>query len=221
VIAAIDTLNPITVLPTAAASAVTSPAPLVVPFGAEEIESLVAERKGRRVFRHVLVGQMPSIRERDTWMLSRDGRELTISCEHDDPPLEEVAEHNPEPPRWFLVGSATFVATDLVPGQSVASHYRRERLRVIPKPIDRGVCDHEGYDSRDCNQLGWTACGDIGEELAISCAPSKLPLLGPNALVQAERSGDGHVIRWQPSARRAVSGLSCVVAAPKGRCRRL
>jgi hypothetical protein len=210
--------NPPAPATSAVASSATPPTPAAIPFSAEEIAALTTERRSRRVFRHVLVGNMPGVRQRDSWMLSKDGRELTLTCEHADPEsMENVAEGNPEPPRWVLVGSASFVAADLVPGQAIASHYQRTGIRVIPKPVDKAYCDQRGYDWYGCSQRSWTTCGDIGEELALACTQSKLPLLGPNALVHAEGSGDeGYVISWRPSARRPVTGLSCVVSAPQG-----
>jgi len=53
-------------------------------FSAEQLRTLEVQLQSRRVFRHLTLGNMPR-RERDGWLLSDDGRELTLVCEQADP----------------------------------------------------------------------------------------------------------------------------------------
>lgn len=160
-------------------------------LSAEQIHSLTEQLRGRRVFRHLLLGNMPAERERHSWLLSKDGKQLTLTCEQGDP--ARVESGRPDPMRWFLVASASFVATDLSPGGTWAPHYRREQVAALPRRSP-------------------TVCAGVGEQLALTCRVAKLQVFGANAFVPVETRSEAP-IRWHPSARRAVTGLSCEATA--------
>ncbi len=173
-------------IPSASASA---SAP--VEIGPEQLQALTTELQSRRVFRHLTLGNMPAERERHSWMLSEDGRHLTLACEQGDP--GRVESGSPEPKRWFLAASASFVADAVPAGQAWAPVYRRERIVTLPR-------------------IPWTVCGKVGEALAMACSSAKEQLYGAHAFVPVETRREAP-IRWQPGTRRAVAGLACEVKA--------
>ena len=189
-------------IPTASSTAPTEPPPAAAafqPYRAEQLEPLTANLKSRRVFRHVLLGDMPHHERRESWMLSKDGRQLDLVCEHG---VETFGDGFPEPSRWYVLSTASFVAINPSPAQSGATQYRRDQSSATPKPFRS-------------SPVRMTTCEEIGEELTLSCTPTKLPLLRPNAKMKyTRRNDDSYDIRLEPSARRTVTGLSCVVEAP-------
>jgi len=151
---------------------------------------LAALFQNRRVFRHLTLGNMPDYQERDSWLLSDDGRGLTLVCERGDPGFEAES-GRPGPRRWHLVASASFAAMDSPPGQAWAPHYRREQLIVA--------------------RAGPTTCVEVGDRLDLACRPNSLDVLQPDAYVPIETPNpdNGGSLRWFPSARRHVAGLYC------------
>ena len=198
-------------IPTASSTAQTEPPPEAAAFqafSAEQLDSLTADLKSRRVFRHVLLGRMPNHETRETWMLSKDGRQLDLVCEHG---VRTPGERFPEPSRWYVLSTASFVAINPSPAQTGATQYRRDQSGATPKPFP----DEERRSYRS-SPAGMTACEEIGEELTLSCTPTTLPLLRPNAKMKyTRRNDDSYDIRLEPSARRTVTGLSCVFKAPE------
>ncbi len=147
---------------------------------------------------------MPVHQLRESWILSEDGQQLTMACEHGDRVLGDDDGFQ-EPPRWYLVGSASFAAVDPSPAQTWSPRYRRRQRDSIPNP----------FPGEPGQRVG-TTCDELGEELTLSCTSTKLPLLGPNATIKYTRQEDDRYdVRWEPKTRRTVTGLSCVVTATK------
>jgi hypothetical protein len=143
---------------------------------------------------------MPHHERRESWMLSKDGRQLDLVCEHGVRTPNEYGFS--EPSRWYVLGSASFVAINPSPAQTWATQYRRDPSGATPKPFRSGAAR-------------MTTCEEIGEELTLSCTPTTLPLLRPKATMTYSRTDDDRYdIRLEPSVRRTVTGLSCVVKAP-------
>jgi hypothetical protein len=171
-----------------AAPSASAPEAISVPLEmtAEQLQALTLELESRRVFRHLTLGNMP-VRARDSWLLSDDSKQLTLTCEREvDEPLETGS---PVPKRWFVVASATFAATDVPAGKAWAATYRRAALTRVR--------DGAG-----------TLCTKLGEELTLDCKPASVQLYGPTAFVPVETRRE-EPIRWRPSTARAMNGLGC------------
>lgn len=155
-------------------------------FSAEQLDSLSDLLREGRAFRHVLLGQMPSERVRDTWMRSRDGQRLTLACEQADHGGNERG--SPHPRRWYVVASATFVAVAAEQGQW-PTRYRREQLVEIAGAPR-------------------TACAGLRDGLEMTCRHTTVQVYGPDAFVPVETRNEDP-IRWRPSTRRAMDGVGC------------
>ena len=195
-------------VPSAAPAAVPAPVPSAVPsasaspdlegtapppyaFSAQDAHALTTLLQRRRVSRLLILGNMPAVRERHSWMLSDDGRELTLLCEHGDARL--IVSGRPTPPRWYLVASVAFEAAQ-PPQARWATEYRRQRFKASPR-------------------VSRQTCLKVGERVALSCHPDSRRVLRPNAFVPVDTPA-GAPVTWQPSARRRVPGLACSITAP-------
>lgn len=173
---------------TSAAPAASSAAALEM--SPEQLAALDAELRSRRVFRHATLGNMP-VRERNTWLLSEDRKELTLTCELDED--RRIESGSPVPKRWFVVSSSTFSTSDAPTGKAWAASYRR-------------------VGSTSVRHAPSTLCAELGEELALDCKPSSVRLYGPTAFVPVETRRE-QPIRWKPNAARSVSGTGCTASA--------
>ncbi len=182
------------------------------PLPSAELERLTAELRERRVFRHLLLGSMPS-RARDTWALSKDAKELTLTCEGDRDGSNSEPSGPPDRFPWYVKASVSFVAADPPSTRAGETRYRRERLIGIATLAPECLGP---YDEACPFPAMRSTCTEVGEELVMTCTPAKLSALGRNAKVEATRRDDGWEVRWKPSARRPIAGLSCEVTAPKG-----
>ncbi|MEZ4444935.1 MAG: hypothetical protein R3B72_38030 [Polyangiaceae bacterium] len=179
----------------ASPSATTTAAPLApepaAGFSAEDLTALSTELRNRRVFRHLILGSRPAVRERHTWILGDDGRTLTVACEHGDPGM--IVSGRPEPSRWYLVAIAHYAAPNVAAGESWGPRYERDRLLVPPR-------------------LSPGHCADMGTVVELTCRASALPVLGPEAYVPVETRATTP-LPWRPAARQGVKGLACEAKA--------
>ena len=134
-------------------------------FTAEQLESLTAELRGPRVFRHVRLGRGHNNQQRESWMLSEDGQRLTVACEHGDPVWDDKFL---EPTRSYLLSSASFIAVDPAPAQTWATRYRRGQIGPTPNPFPGQLRS----DSYRPSQRGKTLC-DALVRSSRSAAPPK------------------------------------------------
>ncbi len=189
--------------------------PLVSALALGDVDDLTEELRSRRVFRQVVLGNMP-IRARESWLLSESGSSLIITCEADpeDGPLESNTSDRP----WYLEASAVFVATEPPPlAKTRVTQYRRERLVSIwPMPSECLVVGQGSSPPGHCPRvLPSSTCADIGDELTLTCSPARLPILSPSASVDATWTDNvGWSYGWKPSGRKTVAGLSCEVSIP-------
>lgn len=178
--------------PVVSAEAIVSAAPVSdanappIEMPAEALASLTEKLQSRRVFRHLKLGNMP-VRERTTWLLSDDNRELTLTCEREAD--GRIESGSPVPKRWFVVATATFVTSEAAAGIAWAANYRRSavtQVRYAPA----------------------TLCAALGDALALDCKSAEVRLHSRGAFVPVETRRE-EPVRWKPSALRAARGLGC------------